>query len=274
MFDRSRFDWYPTVLHGDVRHSADRVISSDGSLRPKLSAPLDTFVVHHIGAGTGQMNRPTAEVLAGIERWHAIPSRKPNEYNSASDVHGVTWEYAGDRRAAHAHGWNHRAWGHLAVIGLDVPTAAQADGLIRGIRRARTQLVAHGLLTRDHRVVAHSEIGITGCPGALRTGSWWAQIVAPLPSAPPPTAPTEEDDMLVIDWRPGRPEWVAMVWNGAMLSHVWNGHADAVLRRHGASRQTVTDQELTAIIESSRTTTPCPPTLPSAMAARWDARAL
>lgn len=220
IFDRQRADWYPTVMHGDVRHSADRVISSDGSLRPRLRTPLDTMAIHYIGAGRGQMARNTVQVLANIERWHAIPNRKPNEYNSASDVNGVTWEYAGAFRAAHARGHNDTAWGHLAVVGLDVPTQEQVEGLIRGIRRARTQLVAHGMLTRDHRVVAHAEIGTTNCPGALRTASWWQQIIAPLPSAPSPTpTPEEADDMrdLLFTWRHPRYHNVWLVGPGGAL---------------------------------------------------------
>lgn len=95
------------------------------------------------------------------------------------------------------------------------------------------------------------------------------------PAPPPPTEPTEEDDdMLVIDWKKGQAQWTAMRWDGQFLGWVWNGDADAVLRRAGAKRQTVNDAELVAIIESSRTTTPPPSTLTSAMAARWDARAL
>jgi hypothetical protein len=43
------------------------------------------------------------------------------------------------------------------------------------------------------------------------------------------------------------------------LAHVSNGHADAVIRRAGVQRQTVTDAELDALIRSAQTTTPCPP---------------
>lgn len=279
VFDKSRKDWYPTIIHNGVRHSADRVISSNGSPRPALRKPLDTFAVHHIGAGTGQMSRNSLQVLDGIERWTAIPSNRPNMYNSASDANGVTWEYAGPFRAAHAANWNDRAWGHLALLGLDTPTPEQADGLVRGIRRAREQLVAHGLLTRSHAVVGHMDIGQTPCPGLLRSNNdLWQQIVAPLSDAVPPPAvppPTEEESvMLVIEWKPNTAQYTAMSWDGQFLAWLWSGDASSVLLRSGARRETVSDQELRSIIESSRTTTAPPPTLPSAMAARWEARAL
>lgn len=267
MFDRSRADWYPTHTHNGVTFSSEQVMNSNGTLRPPL-AVVDTFVVHFIGAGYGQHRRPTADVLEGIERWHAIPNGKPNEYNSASDVNGATWEYAGRFRAAHAANHNATSWGHLVVLGLDVPNEMEADGFIRGIRRARTQLVAHGALTRDHRTVPHSALTSTGCPGVLHSRQdWWQRIVAPLPS----TIPTpEEPDMLVIDWRPGQPEWTAMRWDGLHLAWIFDGHADAVLRRVGAKRETVTDTELDSIIRSSRTVTPCPPPFTGARRELWN----
>ena len=66
--------------------------------------------------------------------------------------------------------------------------------------------------------------------------------------------------MIALDHKPGTPDWTALSWTGVELSHVTNGHADAVLRRAGVQRQTITDSELDAIIASSTTKTPCPPT--------------
>lgn len=65
--------------------------------------------------------------------------------------------------------------------------------------------------------------------------------------------------MIAIDYQPGTPQWTALTYTGTQLAHVTNGHADAIIRRAGVQRQTVTDAELDALIRSSQTTTPCPP---------------
>jgi hypothetical protein len=198
MFDRDRHAWYPTVQHGDVTFTADKVIGSDGRLRPVLQ-PVDIFTVHYVGAGSSWLDHgDTADELAGIERNHAIPNKKPNEYNSASDSEGVTWEYAGRFRAAHSAGNNETSWGHLVVVGLELPTEQQADQLIAGVRRARTQLVAAGALLRDHRVIPHANMpgARTGCPGPLYTyRHWWDRLAAPLPQPEPQPTPEDGDDM-------------------------------------------------------------------------------
>ena len=76
----------------------------------------------------------------------------------------------------------------------------------------------------------------------------------------PPTIPqpAEEVDMIALDHKPGTPDWTALSWTGVELSHVANGHADAVIRRAGVARQTVSDNEVDAIIASSTTKTACP----------------
>ena len=65
--------------------------------------------------------------------------------------------------------------------------------------------------------------------------------------------------MIAIDYKPNTPEWTALIYTGTHLAHVSDGHADAVLRRSGVQRQTVSDVELDGLIRSSTTTTPCPP---------------
>ena len=65
--------------------------------------------------------------------------------------------------------------------------------------------------------------------------------------------------MIVLDHNSGTPEWTALCWSGVELSHIWNGHADVVMRRAGVARQPVTDAELDAVIASSTTKTDCPP---------------
>jgi len=82
-----------------------------------------------------------------------------------------------------------------------------------------------------------------------------------LPGTPPPviTPPTtDEVEMIALDHNPGTPEWTALSWTGVELAHVFNGHADSVLRRANVPRQTITDSELDGIIASSTTKTACP----------------
>lgn len=93
------------------------------------------------------------------------------------------------------------------------------------------------------------------------------------PPTPPPPVPTDEVEMIALDHKPGTPEWTALSWTGVELSHVFNGHADSVLRRANVPRQTLTDAELDGIIASSTTKTACPSTwagTPRGVA--WDAQ--
>lgn len=189
-FDRSRYDWYPTVTYNGVTFTAAKVVNSDGSPRPALRTPLKVFTVHYGGAGQWLDTGDTHLELAAIERNHAIPRKKPNEYNSASDTDMLTWEWAGRFRAAHSAGENETAWGHLAVLGLELPTEQEADKLIAGIRKARAQAVAAGYLTADHVVEPHQNMpgAQTSCPGPLYTVKrWWNRIIAPLTTTPDPT---------------------------------------------------------------------------------------
>lgn len=194
VFDHSRYDWYPTVTHDGVLFTPDFVVSSSGAPRPRLATPLDTFTVHYGGAGADWLDPgDTATELAKVETYWSIPQKKPNEYNSASDSEAKTWEWAGPYRAAHSAGNNDSSWGHLCVLGLEVPTSAQADRLIEGIRRARRQAVTAGYLTPNHRVVPHRNMmgAQTSCPGPLYTvSSWWDRIAAPLEPVTPPPPPT------------------------------------------------------------------------------------
>lgn len=178
-FDRGRAAWYPPGLC-----SAEVVCDSNGQPRPRLATPLDTFVVHYGGAGSWLDPGDTATELASIERY-ARSAGKPNEYNSASDSESITWEYAGPYLAAHAGTYNATTWGHLALLGLEELTDTAAVPLIEGIRRARRQAVAAGYLTPLHRVIPHSQIRATTCPGPLfSTAKYWAAIAAPLTQEP------------------------------------------------------------------------------------------
>lgn len=196
--DHPRTLWYPANPRTGQPAGDPVTRNSSGTPRPSLPIPLDTFTVHYVGAGRTWLDTgDTADELAAIERDHAIPNGKPNEYNSASDSAGETWGYAGPFRAAHSEGENGWAWGHLVVHGLEVPTDIQARWLIAGIRHMRRQLVDAGYLTPDHRVLGHRQMPAAGtsCPGPLYTNRvWWDRITAPLdPITLPPT--TGDDTM-------------------------------------------------------------------------------
>ena len=78
--------------------------------------------------------------------------------------------------------------------------------------------------------------------------------------------------MIVLDYKPGTPQWVATLWTGATLGHIVNGHADAVLRSATVKRVTVNDDQFLGIINSSRTTTDAPAGMPSVLTRAWNAR--
>lgn len=84
-------------------------------------------------------------------------------------------------------------------------------------------------------------------------------IALPGDSVPRPPLPTDEVDMIAIDYKPNTPEWTALTYTGSQLAHVFNGHADGVIRRAGVARVVVSDVELDGLIVSSQTTTACPP---------------
>jgi hypothetical protein len=96
-----------------------------------------------------------------------------------------------------------------------------------------------------------------------------AKAATPPPPPIPPT-PTQEIEMLALDWKPGTSQWTAFTWTGVELSHVTSGHADNVIRRAGVSRQTVSDLELSGIIASSTTKTNAPSTLSPGDKVVWD----
>jgi N-acetylmuramoyl-L-alanine amidase len=91
-------------------------------------------------------------------------------------------------------------------------------------------------------------------------------IAAPTPPTPDPT---QEIEMIALDWQPNTPNWTAFAWTGTHLSHVVDGHADNVMRSAGVGRQTVNDAALLGIIRSSSTTSAAPSTLTPEMAAAW-----
>jgi len=73
----------------------------------------------------------------------------------------------------------------------------------------------------------------------------------------PPTI-TEDCNMIAIDYTAPSGQWTALTYTGSHLAHVRTSEADAIIRRAGVQRQTVTAAELDALILSAATTTHCP----------------
>ena len=86
------------------------------------------------------------------------------------------------------------------------------------------------------------------------------------------TLPGEEIDMLVLDYRPGEPGWIATLWTGETLGWIVNGHADAVLRAGGVRRVTVTHDQFAGVIASTSTVTDPPTGMPADLRKTWQAR--
>ena len=79
----------------------------------------------------------------------------------------------------------------------------------------------------------------------------------------------EEPDMVWIDYQPGTAGWVACIWTGTHLGWLRNGHASAVAEKAGVARVTVDRNQFLGLIQSSETTTDCPP-MESALTAAWN----
>ena len=176
----------------DVWPENPPVLSSSGNSRPLLVVPRPVFVVHHTGAGRRIDLGDTPEEIRQIQDY-AKGAGKPWEYNSVSDSHSETWEYAGDYRAAHngsGYPGDNNDWGHLTLYnGVYRPEAPVIDKLISGILRARASLIQSGRLTPDHKVVGHTDVrpGGTFCPGVIyHDRDLWARVGGTINTTPPP----------------------------------------------------------------------------------------
>ena len=116
------------------------------------------------------------------------------------------------------------------------------------------------------RPIPHKTLDYTDCCGA----PYLADIAAGLfdPSAP---TPTDEVDMIALDYKPNTPQWTALTYTGTHLAHVSDGHADSVIRRAGVQRVTISDKELDGLIESATTTTDAPKEFSPSRKAAWNA---
>jgi len=81
-----------------------------------------------------------------------------------------------------------------------------------------------------------------------------------------------EVDMIVLDYKPGTTEWIAVLWTGETLGWIVNGHADQVLRGANVTRVTVTADQFLGVINSSATVTDAPTSMPANLRNAWNAR--
>lgn len=213
------------------------------------------------------------EFLRRTQRDYVLRRGYSIGYSFAVDWLGGVWELRGfDIRCAANRTVNPRTIAVQVLVDWDGPATGLALASVRAIhleveRRAERECpsLGHNMLPDPD-----SPTGVvrTSCAGVGIS----AQIAAGL-TTPDRTAPPEEDlDMLVIDWRPDTPDWTACTFTGTHLAWVANGHVDAVIRRAGARRQTVSDAEFDGLIASATTTTAVPSTLTGARRAAWEAQ--
>ena len=79
-------------------------------------------------------------------------------------------------------------------------------------------------------------------------------------SIPPAVADydTKETTMLVLDYKPDTPAWVAMLTTGTTIAHIVNGHADQVWRAGNIKRVNVTKEQLAGVLATVTKIGPSP----------------
>lgn len=131
------------------------------TLRPLLPRMLGLIVCHYTGVKRSYHGLSQAEVAAvikGINRW------KPNEYNYVIDWAGRVYEFAGDRRAAHATGFNDTGYGILFLNGVNDPMTNEQ---LYAFHFLFGMMMMGGLVQGAPFVVGHGEIAATACPGPI-----------------------------------------------------------------------------------------------------------
>lgn len=82
---------------------------------------------------------------------------------------------------------------------------------------------------------------------------------------------SESVEMIVLDYKPGTPQWVATIWTGSNLNWLADGHADTVTRAAGVKRVTVVKDQFAGIIRSSETGAAVPPGMDRDLISLWKA---
>jgi hypothetical protein len=93
----------------------------------------------------------------------------------------------------------------------------------------------------------------------------------PTPTPIPPTPNRKEADAMLVHHRRGTPDYTGYSWTGVDLTWLRDGNAAEPLVRAGAAAVDVSDVELSAVIASSATVGPPPPTLQPVDVTTWHA---
>lgn len=144
--------------------------STNGSPRPKLTLPLDTLVVHDVGAGRWR-NRDAATAVRSIQAWAESPEKgTPWEYNYAVHDDGSIVEYAGTYQAAHCLGYNSVTIGVVYLCG-GISEGIITDDAIQTYAYLVRMLKRDGVLSPDAAIKRHSDLAIgtthTLCPTSV-----------------------------------------------------------------------------------------------------------
>lgn len=128
------------------------------TLRPLLRRGLGLIVCHYTGAKRRYHGLSQAEVHATIKSIHRW---KANEYNYVIDWAGRVYEFAGDRRAAHAAGFNDTSYGVLFLNGVGEEMTVEQ---LYAFHFLFGMLLMSRQVQLNPWVVGHEEIAPTLCP--------------------------------------------------------------------------------------------------------------
>lgn len=162
-----------------------RVLSSDGSPRPRLADSLPGVTIHYTGSPRKYAYTSVEAVMSAIrEIQSTFAKTKPFEYNYVFSQAGDVYEYAGDYRAAHADhgnaasaGLNNLWYGYLLLNGIGEPLT---NGQIEAVEWWRSEQIGRGRLVGNCQTVPHYLMpgASTVCPGtAIRPD--FAKLLTP-----------------------------------------------------------------------------------------------
>jgi len=133
------------------------------TLRPLLNRGLGLVLVHYTGVNRtyrGMTQAQVNAVIKSINRW------KPNEYNYVIDWAGRVYEFAGERRAAHATGFNDTGYGILMLNGVN---DAMTNEQLFSFHFLLGMLAYSGATQPAPWVLGHYEVAATACPGPVKS---------------------------------------------------------------------------------------------------------
>jgi hypothetical protein len=254
-WDRTRFDWLGLRPFNG----------------PRFNGPTcERIVIHYIG---------TPKAPRDFKPWmlnthNATMARKPPYaymYNCAVDLDGVLWQGRGlDFRNAANKETNPTTFS--IVLGVDGQNEANPKQ-IEAVRRAVAGVRA--FCNKPLTIIGHRDVMPTSCPGEgiyaqVRNGTFEPQ------STPTPPTPVQPQgglvEMIVLDYLPNTPNWVATLWSGNTLAWIVDGNADKALRSAKVTRVTVTRDEFAGIIRSATTVTTAPTGLDNALRSSWQSQ--